>query len=332
MTAIESKHEAKTEPNTAGSELNSRDAKFDGTTSVTSSFGFFSASPLTMGILLMLLGMFLYVSNDVLGKWLVATYTVGQILLLRSTTGFLLLVPSIVKHGVGTVARPKRPWLHVVRTILLTGEVAAFYWAASLLPLADVVTFYMATPIFVAALAGPLLKEKLDWQRWVAILLGFAGVVISLRPSSSTLAWPALIAIGGCFVFSLSLIVTRTLREAPSIVLVTWQNAGALLFGLLVAPWNWVTPTLEDFLLMCLLGIVATLAHLSMNKSLKLAPASAVAPYQYTQIAWAMVLGFLVFGDIPDLYLIAGSGIIILAGLLLYWREQWVGKRTKSDT
>jgi drug/metabolite transporter (DMT)-like permease len=133
-------------------------------------------------------------------------------------------------------------------------------------------------------------------------------------------------------VFSLSLIVTRTLREAPSIVLVTWQNAGALLFGLLVAPWNWVTPTFQDFMLMCLLGIVATLAHLSMNKSLKLAPASAVTPYQYTQIAWAMVLGFLVFGDIPDLYLIAGSGVIILAGLLLYWREQWVGKRTKSDT
>jgi drug/metabolite transporter (DMT)-like permease len=130
----------------------------------------------------------------------------------------------------------------------------------------------------------------------------------------------------------LSLIVTRTLREAPSIVLVAWQNAGALLFGLLVAPWNWVTPTWPDFMLMCLLGIVATLAHLSMNKSLKLAPASAVAPYQYTQIAWAMVLGFLVFGDIPDLYLIAGSGVIILAGLLLYWREQWVGRRTTSET
>ncbi|MFM8700028.1 MAG: DMT family transporter [Hyphomicrobiales bacterium] len=283
-----------------------------------------------MGILLMLLGMFLYVSNDVLGKWLVATYTVGQILLLRSTTGFLLLVPSIMKHGVGAVARPQRPGLHVVRAILLTGEVAAFYWAASLLPLADVVTFYMATPIFVAALAGPLLKEKLDWQRWVAILLGFAGVVISLRPSSSTLAWPALIAIGGCFAFSLSLIVTRTLREAPSIVLVTWQNGAALLFGIIVAPWNWVPPTWPDFLLMCLLGIVATFAHLSMNKSLKLAPASAVAPYQYTQIAWAMVLGFIVFGDIPDLYLIMGSGVIVIAGLLIYWREQHVGNGSKS--
>lgn len=219
MTAIESKHKAEMTPVTAGSDPHARVPEIAGSASVASSFGFFSASPLTMGILLMLLGMFLYVSNDVLGKWLVATYTVGQILLLRSTTGFLLLVPSIVKHGVSNVARPKRPGLHVVRTILLTGEVAAFYWAASLLPLADVVTFYMATPIFVAALAGPLLKEKLDWQRWVAILLGFAGVVISLRPSSSTLAWPTLIAIGGCFVFSLSLIVTRTLREAPVLCL-----------------------------------------------------------------------------------------------------------------
>ena len=88
MTAIESKHEANTEPKTAGSELNSRDAKFDGTTSVTSSFGFFSASPLTMGILLMLLGMFLYVSNDVLGKWLVATYTVGQSCCSAAQQGF----------------------------------------------------------------------------------------------------------------------------------------------------------------------------------------------------------------------------------------------------
>ena len=81
---------------------------------------------------------------------------------------------------------------------------------------------------------------------------------------------------------------------------------------------------------MGLLGIVATLAHLCMNKSLKLAPASAVTPYQYTQIAWAVVLGFIVFGDIPDRYLIIGSGVIILAGLVIYWREQMAGKKPEE--
>lgn len=274
------------------------------------------------GIGLMLLGVILFVMNDVMGKWLVATYTVGQVLLIRSLFGLAMLSPSLYRAGAKTIFKPAEPGLQAIRAIMTTIEVACFYWAVSYLPLADVVTFYMATPIFVTALAAPLLGEKIEWQRMVAVLIGFCGVVVAMRPSSATFSLPAIIAIFGCFVFSLTMIITRRLRESKGITLVAWQTSAALIGGGLVAPLNWVQPTLRDFLLLGMLGVVATLAHMAVNKSLKLAPASVVMPYQYTQIVWAVILGYLVFRDWPDPAMFVGSCIIVGAGLFIFFREQ----------
>ena len=223
-------------------------------------------SALALGVGLMLLGVVLFVLNDVMGKWLVATYTVGQVLLIRSLFGLVMLSPSIFKAGVAPILKPAEPGLQALRAVMTTIEVACFYWAVSYLPLADVVTFYMATPIFVTALAAPLLGEKIEWQRMAAVLVGFAGVVVAMRPSSASFSLPAFIAIFGCFVFSLTMIITRRLRESKGITLVTWQTTAALIGGGLVAPFNWVQPTLRDFLLLGMLGVVATLAHMAVNK------------------------------------------------------------------
>ena len=283
-----------------------------------------------LGIGMMLLGIFLFVVNDVMGKWLVATYSVGQVLLVRSLAAMVLLAPMIWRTGVREIATAPRPGLQILRVILSTAEVAAFYWAVAYLPLADVVTFYMAGPIWVTALAGPLLGERIGWRRWSAVLVGFAGVIIALQPSPSTLSLPSLVAISGSLFFALLMITTRTLRGTSDVSLVTWQTLAALIFGAIVAPFNWVPPTPRDLFLLALLGVVAALAHMCVNRSLKLAAAAVVVPYQYTKIAWAVLLGWIIFGDVPAAPVFVGSSIIVGAGLYIFLREQRLAKQASE--
>ena len=128
--------------------------------------------------------------------------------------------------------------------LLSTLEVAAFFLATVYLPLADVITYYLASPIFVTALSGIVLGERVGWRRWTAILIGFCGVLIALRPSTQTVSWPAMIALGGSLSFAFLMLITRSLRTTPDIVLTTTQFGGTFLLGALMSPIGWVTPTL----------------------------------------------------------------------------------------
>jgi drug/metabolite transporter (DMT)-like permease len=303
-----------------------------GTAAATPALPAESGSRVLLGIGVMLIGIFLFVVNDVMGKWLVATYTVGQVLMIRSFAGLLMLSPLVRREGLSAVLRPQRPKLQLFRVVLSTLEVASFYAAVAYLPLATVVTIYLAGPIYVTALAGPLLGEHIGWRRWCAVLVGFAGVVIALQPSAETLSAPSLIAIAGSMLFAVLMIVTRKLRGTSDTVLVTWQTVAALVFGAALSPFGWVTPTWRDFGLLAMLGVVATIAHLCVNRSLKLAPAAVVVPYQYTQIAWAVLLGWLVFGDVPQPSVFIGSAIIVAAGLYIFLREQTLARAKERGT
>ena len=199
---------------------------------------------------------------------------------------------------------------------------ALFYWAVVYLPLADVTTFYLAGPIFVTALSPFLLGETIGWKRASAVIAGFIGVLVAMRPSTASFGWPSLIALSGSILFALLMIVTRTLRGTSDIVLVTAQMIGTLVLGAVIAPFGWVTPGARDFAILLLLGVVAMLAHVCVNRSLKLAPASLVVPYQYTLILWAMILGYLVFGDVPGVLLVLGAVIIVAAGIFIFLRER----------
>ncbi len=281
-----------------------------------------STRPVLAGIVFMLAGMFLFSVNDVLGKWLVATYTVGQVLLIRSAAALIVLVPAVAREGVTQIMSPPRPGLQALRVTLSTLEVALFYWAVTYLPLAETVTFYLAGPIYVAVLARPFLGELITGRRWIAIGIGFAGVLIALKPGGAAFGWPALIAIAGSLAFAGMMIITRQLKGTPDTTLVFWQTASALLMGAVLSPFGWVTPSLRDYALLGMLGIVALFAHVATNKSLKLAPASTVVPYQYTLIVWAVILGYLVFGDVPSTSTLIGASIIVASGIWIFWDEQ----------
>jgi drug/metabolite transporter (DMT)-like permease len=277
------------------------------------------------GIALMLLGVFMFSFGDALGKYLVASYAVGQLLWLRACAALLVLSPLIWRQR-QQFFRIERPWLQAVRIVLSTLEVAAFFLAAVYLPLADVTTYYLACPIFVTALSALVLGEQVGWRRWSAILIGFGGVLIALRPSAQTISWPAMIALGGSLSFSVLMLITRSLRNTPDIVMATTQFAGTFVLGALMSPFGWATPSAASLALFAAAGCISVAALICVNRSLKLAPASVVVPYQYSMIIWAVMFGIAVFGDVPQPATVAGAAIIIGAGLYIFLRERKLGR------
>jgi drug/metabolite transporter (DMT)-like permease len=275
-----------------------------------------------VGIGMMLLGIFVFSLNDALGKWLVATYSVGQLLLIRSAAAMVCLLPFFRRGTLREFRQAPRPFIQLLRPLFATLEVGCFYWALAYMPLADVMTFYLAGPVYVTAVSPVLLGEHVGWRRWLAVLAGFGGVMIALGPSAASLSPPAMVAIAGSFLFSLLMVSTRLVRGTSDLVLVTTPTLGALLFGLVAAPFTWVPLDLRDTILLILLGVTAMVAHVCVNRSLKLAPASVVVPYQYSTIFWAILLGYIFFADIPRLSMLLGAGIIIAAGIYIFLRER----------
>jgi len=274
-----------------------------------------------LGIGLMCLGILLFALNDVMGKWLVATYTVGQVLLLRSLAAIVILLPFILKEGVGTILNAPRPGLQLARVAFGTIETACFYWAVTTLPLVSVMTYYLSAPLYVAAIAPFLLRERLARDQWIAVVLGFIGVLMVLRPSAETLTLPAIVAIVGSLLYAGLMLSTRMLRGTSATSLIVWQTTGALVLGAVLAPFGWVQPTWRDFALLSMLGVVAMGAHVLVAQALRIAPAAVVSPFNYTLIVWAAIFGWLFFGEWPDGWMIAGAIVIVAAGLYLLSRE-----------
>lgn len=278
-----------------------------------------------LGVLLMLLGDFMFTLNDAMGKWLVTTYAVGQVVFVRSIGAFIVLAPMIVRQGgAAELLRVQAPVLQVLRVVLLTMDTVLFFAAVAYLPLADVLTFYMAAPIYIAALSHFMLGERVGWRRWLAIAVGFGGVVVALQPSSASLSWPAIFALGGSASFAFTMVLGRRLRGTSDTTLVTWQTAAALVTGAVMSVGTWQTPSLPEFAAMLLLGAVSCIAHLLITRSLKLAPASLLAPLQYSMLVWGIIFGYIFFGDVPAGHMLVGAAIIVLAGLFIFHRQSVV--------
>jgi drug/metabolite transporter (DMT)-like permease len=284
------------------------------------------------GIGLMLLSVTLFSFSDAIGKWLVAGYPVGEALLIRSVVALALLVPFIWREGLSAFTAAPRPRLQLLRITISTAEVVCFFWSVGYLPLADVITFYLAGPIYVTALAPFLLNERVGWRRWAAVLVGFGGVLLALKPSAAALTAPALVALTGSLLYAGLLILTRVLRTTTNTVLVSTQIASTALFGVATVPFGWATPPASDFALMVLFGVLGMGGVACLNMSLKRAAASVVVPYQYTMIVWAVVLGFFMFGNAPQPHVLAGAAVIIAAGLYIFFREQRGISRMQRST
>jgi drug/metabolite transporter (DMT)-like permease len=280
----------------------------------------------TLGIGFMLGGILLFSMNDALAKWLSASYPATEMLLFRSVPAIVLLAPFLHRVGWRSLIDVERPWLQFARAALGAVETAMFYWAVRSLPLADAMTYYLAGPIYVTVIAALILRERVGWRRWTAVLVGFLGVVIALGPSALSFGAAAMVAFAGSIIYSAFLIMTRVLRGTQESVLAAWQVIGGIIVGVVAAPFLW-QPVGHwwDAALMGFLGVVAVLAILAINRSLVLAPASVVVPFQYTMIVWAVIFGFVFFGTVPTMQTLIGAVIIIGAGLFIFFREQQRG-------
>lgn len=273
------------------------------------------------GILLYSAGIFFFALNDALGKWLVADYSVGQLLLLRTIGAVFVLAPLIWMHRPALIGGGQTE-LKLARVACMAADTFAFYYSTLYLPLADVMTFYMAAPLLITAIAVPFLGEKVGIWRWSAILVGFVGVIIALKPTGAAVSMVSLIALFGSTMYAAGVTITRALKDTHWLQLVTWQFAGAGLTGLVTAPIGWVTPGPVDLMLLFLLGVVAVVCFILIVRALSNTPASVLAPFQYSSILWAAVMGWLVWGDVPTREIVIGNAIIVASGLFLFYRER----------
>jgi drug/metabolite transporter (DMT)-like permease len=284
------------------------------------------------GPLVMLLGMLFFALNDAMGKWLVSSYGLGQVILIRSIAALIILSPLLWKAGLAPILGAERKGMQLARVIFSTLEVFCFYYAVMYLPLADVMTFWLAAPIYVAAASPLLLGESVGWRRWTAIAIGFVGVIITLEPSSAMFTGPAIISIIGSAAFAFMMISGRFLRATPDSTLVLFQTSAAALAGLVFAPFDWAPIASGiDLMLLGLLGVVAMSAHMLVNRALKMSDAATVAPLQYTLLLYAVIFGWMFFGDVPRLSMMIGAGLIVASGLFIFVREQMLKKRQPAD-
>ena len=277
-----------------------------------------------LGVALYLVGVFLFALNDALGKWLVADYGVGQLMMLRNIGAGFVLVPMIWRWRVNLFDFAQ-PWLQALRIVCMAADTFCFYYATRTMPLADVMTFYMAAPLVITALSAPLLGEKVEPFRWIAVFIGFVGVLIALRPSAAVFSSSSPIALFGCTMYALGQTVTRRLRSTHWLPLVTWQFAGAGLIGAATIPWAWTNPNAFDLGLMFLVGIVAMLCFICLTRALAMTPTAVLAPFQYTALLWAAIMGWIVWRDAPTAPIVLGNCIIVGSGLFVAARGRMTG-------
>jgi drug/metabolite transporter (DMT)-like permease len=274
------------------------------------------------GIALTLVSAILFSTTNAAAKWLMGDIPTGELLWVRSIVAFSLVSLFIRRGDWIALWSGRQLHLHLLRLVTSAIEVVCFYWAISRTPLADMTAIYLASPIYVTAMAAIFLHEPVGWRRWSAVVVGFAGVLVAVRPSGETVSVPMLVAVGGSILYATSLVVTRRLRATPSAMLVATQMAGLFVLSSATSALGWVMPSVGQLSLMGAIGLVSMIAFWCVNEGLRLARASAVAPFNYTSIVWAMSLGFFVFGDIPPVTTMVGAAIIVTAGLFIMLRER----------
>lgn len=276
------------------------------------------------GACIMLLGMAVFAANDAIGKWLVADYGVGQVVLLRSVAALLILAVLMRGQWWSALRDAPRTGLQILRAACATLEVFCFYYAVTALPLADVMAFWMAAPIYVLAASSLVLGERVGLWGWITVALGFVGVVFLLGPSLQVFDAGAIIAaLVGTLAYAVMMLLGRKLRSTPDFSLVLFQTLAALIGGLIFVPAGWAPiKSGMDLGLLFLLGIVAMTAHLLVTRALKLADAAVVAPLQYSLLVFGVIFGILMFNDYPTPAMLLGAALIVGSGLLILTRSQ----------
>ncbi|MBZ0216909.1 MAG: DMT family transporter [Fimbriimonadaceae bacterium] len=278
-----------------------------------------------LGIGLLLMSIVVFTTQDTITKHLAQNYPVPFFLMIRYWA-FALFATALAQRSSGsliTASRSKRPLFQILRALILVAEMGIFAWGLRFLKLADAHSIFAVYPLMTTALAVPFLGERIGWRRWLAVVIGFLGVLIILRPGLSVFQPASIIPLIGALGFAFYAILTRIVSHHDPFSTTLFFTAvfGAIAISA-IGPFYMASPTLADWGwigLLCLTGIAG---HYMLIKALEFTPASTLQPFNYLLIVGAAIMGFLVFGEIPDFYTIVGAAIIVSSGLFVAWREQ----------
>lgn len=271
----------------------------------------------------MLLGAAVLTANDAVLKWMTGGYHVAQIMFCRGVFISIPLAVLIWRAGGLASLRTKNKKGHAVRALLVIVGTFLFVSGLKHLPLTDAIAIAFAGPLFITALAPPLLGEHVGWRRWMAVLAGFAGIVIIMRPGGGVFQWAALLPLAASLTGAFRDILTRSMSaKETSVALLFYTSLGVVVAGMAAAPFVWTPVPPADWGWFAVNGFLIGSAHFLMIETFRYGEAALVAPFKYSGVIWAALFGYLIWGDIPDTGAVLGVSIVVVAGLYILRRER----------
>jgi len=275
-----------------------------------------------LGILYMVGATIVFAASSAVSKWLVASYPIGEVLFTRTAVALVTCALFIMPQTGLAVFRTQRLPHHVMRSVSQGCSQTFLLIAFSLMPLAGAIAINFSAPLLTALISAVLLKETVGPARWLALLVGFCGVLIVTNPGMGTFQIGALFALANAVLYGSVTAGVRGMTATESAeTLILYQLALLTALFALLLPLGWTSPTPADTAWIVFNGVSNAVGQYWWTRALHLAPASAVAPFNYLSLVWAIILGFAVWGDVPTVSLVIGSGVVVASGLFLLWRE-----------
>lgn len=242
-------------------------------------------------------------------------------------TVYILIYAAIKRVPLRQLYTSQRKKLHLLRSAIIVVSISSLFMGLTYLPMADTIAITFASPFFITLLSIPLLGERVGLHRWSAVVVGLVGVLLVIRPGG-TMNWAVIMPLISAFAFASFQIVTRKLSMTePTIVALFYTGAGSLLWSSLIAGFIWTPLTLHILAMFFVIGLLGVVAHFFIIRAAESTPASLLAPFNYTKLIWATILGYFVFNHIPGWNVVGGTAIIVGSGLYVLWREQRTRRR-----
>ena len=280
-----------------------------------------------LGIFLMVITTIVFASQDGLSKYLATEYNVYMVVMIRYWffAAFVMTISSRKPGGVKQVAKTKTPLLQIFRSLILVAEMCVTVLAFTLLGLAETHAIFASYPLIIAMLSGPILGEHVGWRRWLAICVGFFGILIILNPGNGIFSPYALVPLAGAILFALYGLLTRYAGQYDkSSTSFFWTGTVGCIAMTAIGLNFWDPVSQGDWSIMLILSASGMLGHFLLIKCYEVAEASAVQPFAYLQLIWASIIGIIIFGEQITTNVLIGACIIVGAGLFTLWRERKV--------
>jgi drug/metabolite transporter (DMT)-like permease len=274
------------------------------------------------GILFMIGSTLLLVISNALAKWLVAIYPVGEVMFFRSFSSLVVCAAFILPVTGFAVFATQIPRAHIARGLSQSISQTFTVIALMLMPLAGVTAIGFSAPLWAALLSIVWLKERSGPARWSFLVLGLIGVLIVTNPGADSIQIGALFALANAVMYgSVTVAVRGMTKTEQANTLLMWQMVTIAFFHTTLLAFGFVTPSPIDAAMLLASGVANAAAQYLWTRALHLAPTTAVSPFYYFLLVWALVIGYAVWGDVPTLALLVGSGVVVVSGLCLLWHE-----------